>query len=218
MVESILEELRPTDGSSDEGSEKCFSLPTSPTLVGATTNSSPDEILDHFDGLEPFTDNNCYQSVWLQELTSRARITPKELVYQQLSEYLVDVLPLETIALPRRRTPAARLLMRRQVKKKEYSDARRTWRRSKARCADTILSGIGDAPQPPRERMESHWHDVITEPAVESISPCTSRPTLYNLWDPITPGGIKAARLDLLIAQALTASRQSSYLRYLLMS
>ena len=33
-----------------------------------------------------------------------------------------------------------------------------------------------------------------------SISPCTSRLTLDGLWDPINPGEIKAAKLDLSIA------------------
>ena len=68
---------------------------------------------------------------------------------------------------------------------------------------DSIRSGMGDNPQPPRERMESHWRDVITEPAKGSVSPCTSRPTLDSLWDPITPREIKAARLDLSIAPGL---------------
>ena len=49
--------------------------------------------------------------------------------------------------------------------------------------------------------MESHGHDVITEPAVRSIPHCTSRPRLDGLWDQITPGDIESIKLILLIAQ-----------------
>ena len=80
MVESFLEILRPADVSGDEGRHD----------------------LGLLDGLERLTDNNCYQSVRLQELTIRAHSTPKELIYQQLSHYLVDVLPSKTSAPPRR--------------------------------------------------------------------------------------------------------------------
>ena len=179
MVESFLEELRSAGGSSDESSEEYFSPPTSPTPVGAA--QSPDKILDYLESLEPLTDNNCYQSVRLQEIATRARSTSKELIYHQLSEYLVEVLPPRTSVPPRRITPVARHLTRRQVRKREYSDTQRTWKRSRARCVDTILSGIGDTPQPPRERMESHWRDVITEPTTGSVPPCTRRPTLDGL-------------------------------------
>ena len=121
MVESFLEDLRRADGSSDEGSEKYYSPLTSPSSVGAARNPSPENILDYLDGLEPITDNNCCQSVRLQELTIRARSKPKELIHQQLSEYLVDVLLPKTSMLRRRRTPAACLLTRRQIRKKEYT-------------------------------------------------------------------------------------------------
>ena len=144
-------------------------------------------------------DNNYYQSVRLQEIVARTRSTSKELIYYQLSEYLVDVLSPTTSVLPRRKTPVARHLTRRQVRKKEYSDTRRTWKRSRSRCAETILSGIGDTPQPPRERMESHWRDVITETATGSVPPCTSRPTLDGLWDPITPGEMRAMPLNVFV-------------------
>ena len=73
-------------------------------------NLSPDKILDYLDGLELLTDNNCYQSFRLQELTIRVRSTPKELIYQQLSEYLVDLLSPKTSVPQRCRTLAARLL------------------------------------------------------------------------------------------------------------
>ena len=76
-------------------------------------------MLDYLDSLEPLTDNNIYQCIQLQELTIRARSIPKELIYEQLSEYLVDVLPPKTSARPRCRTPAARLLMRKPVNEKE---------------------------------------------------------------------------------------------------
>ena len=62
MVESFLEKLKSAGGSSDEGSEEYFSPPTSATPVGVATNPSPDKILDYSDGLEPLTDNNCYQN------------------------------------------------------------------------------------------------------------------------------------------------------------
>ena len=61
--------------------------------------------------------------------------------------------------------------------------------------------------------MESLLHDVITERAVGLISSCTSRPTLDCLWDPITPGKIRAARLDLSIALELSVLGQGSYVR-----
>ena len=120
MVESFLEKLRLVVVSGDEGSEEYFKPPTSPTPVGVARNPSPHKILDYLVGLEPLTDNNCYQSLQLQEVTIRARSTPKKLIYKQLSEYLVDVLSPKTSLPPRRRTPAVHLLMRRQTIKKVY--------------------------------------------------------------------------------------------------
>ena len=143
-------------------------------------------------------------------ISTRARSMSEELIYHQLSEYLVDVLPSRTNVPSRRITPVARHLTRRQDRKREYSDTQRTWKKSTARCVDTILSGIGATPQPPRERMESHWRDVITEPATGSVPSCMSRPTLDGLWDPFTSGEIKAGKSDLSIPRALTASRLDS--------
>ena len=64
-------------------------------------NPSPGKILNYLDSLEQLTDNNCYQSVQLQEFTIRVRSTLKELIYQQLSKNLVDML------LPKTNKPPA---------------------------------------------------------------------------------------------------------------
>ena len=116
MVESFLEELRSADNSSNEGSKEYFGPPKSPIPARAAKNPSPDKILDYLDGLEPLTDNSCYEIVRLQELTIMARSTPKELIYHQLSDYLVEVLPPQSSVPSRRRTPATCLSMRRQVR------------------------------------------------------------------------------------------------------
>ena len=126
MVESFLEELQHADGSSDEGFEEYFSLPTSPTSAEAARNPGPDNILDYLDDLEPLTDNNCYQNI---RLTIRARCKLKESIYQQLSNYLVGVLSRKSSVSPCHWTPATRLLTRKQIRKKKCftKDLEKIW-------------------------------------------------------------------------------------------
>ena len=104
-----------------------LSPPTSPTFAGVATNQSPEKILDYLDldSLEPPTKNHIYQSIRLQKLTIRVRSTPNKLICQQLSEYLVDILPSKIYMLLRRRNRVEGPLKSRLISKKSTQTHKR---------------------------------------------------------------------------------------------
>ncbi|CAB0043079.1 unnamed protein product [Trichogramma brassicae] len=87
-------------------------------------------------------------------------------------------------------------------RRRDYAITQRHWKSSRTRCARAILDDTCDAIQQPlRQRMEEYWSTVFTQPPVNtSPSVLHFQAPLLDLWAPITPNEIRAARPSLSVS------------------
>ena len=119
----------------------------------------------------------------------------KEATFQSLSLYHRDILSsTPSNNTSPRRQPSAPPTFKRKARRREYATVQRHWKQNRARCIMTILEGIDDAQQPSRDIMEAYWTNVFTQPATNTKPHCVRRPPIEDVWQPIIPENIRAAR------------------------
>ena len=151
-------------------------------------------LLLYIRSLRPLPSTTEYQAGRLQDIIDVATNTEdREAVFQSLSLYLRDVLrPTTPQAAPlvHHRLPTSR----KQLRRREYAETQRHWKKCRTRCIRSILDRKEDTQQPPRERMETYWTTVFTQKANDIKPKLQERQTLEDIWDPITLEDIKACQ------------------------
>ena len=166
-----------------------------PTPPEPPTTRGPNRLLVYLRSLRALNSDD-YQRARLDTIINVAvNSEDKEATFQSLSLYLRDILSSTPSNITsRRRQPSAPSTSRRKARRREYATVQRHWKQNRARCITSILEGIDDAQQPSRDIMEAYWTNVFTQPATNTKPHCVRRPPIEDVWQPITPENIRAAR------------------------
>ena len=166
-----------------------------PTPPGPSTTRGPNRLLVDLRSLRALNSDD-YQRARLDTIVNVAlNSEDKEATFQSFSLYLHDILSsTPSNNTSPRRQPSTPPTSRRKARRREYATVQRHWKQNRARCIATILEGIDDAQQPSRDIMEAYWANVFTQPATNTKPDCVRRPPIEDVWEPITPENIRAAR------------------------
>ncbi|KAL7294948.1 hypothetical protein TKK_0011659 [Trichogramma kaykai] len=185
---------------------------TTPTPLSTPTSSAEEpggfagRLVDYLTSLPPLPASAGFQGERLLGLLLRATTATKEEIFQDLSLYLKAVLPAKQFHRRARGDfniqASAGRISNRKKRRRDYAITQRHWKSSRTRCARAILDDACDAiQQPPRQRMEEYWSTVFTQPPVNtSPSVLHFQASLLDLWAPITPNEIRAARPSLSVS------------------
>lgn len=212
-VQEIIEQLQaltvappqtPPASTPPSGTGETPTTPASEPPSGGAETPTIGRLLDYLASLPPIPASAGHQGERLEGLLQQAANTTREDVFQGLTTYLRDVLPGGATARggTRNRQPPPPPPTRKKLRRRqEYARTQKHWRSSRARCIKAILDNeVDDSPHPPRDRMESYWTNVLTQPATNTTPDCLQQHGELDVWGPITQEEIKAARPSMAVA------------------
>lgn len=128
----------------------------------------------------------------LLQISFSLQTASKDDVLQNLTLYLRAVFPMKAYkSVSKKCVDPPMNLSRKQARRVEYARTQDLWRKNRSKCIRMLLDDVSEVRVFSKDVMINFWDTLFTQNPVVSPGAEKSRPTIEELWAPITPIEVK---------------------------
>lgn len=176
----------------EQDAEPQVTVAISHHLMSDGSISLAEQIETTFAKLKPLKGTE-FRSDQLDLICKNIRRWSLDRIFEELEGYLLRVFPVPAQERAQNPRPDTRKPTRRQVRRTQYAQTQRVWRKNPCRCLRAILRDTVAIETPKKEVMIPYWQAAMSGGDNTSPGIRNKRQVVEALWCPILPEEVKEA-------------------------